>query len=184
VNARGERVKNGSKGEVVISNLINRGTVLLNYRLGDVASLASDRCSCGRTLPVLAELAGRVEDIIFLPNGEFVHPRAVWGVFKPRHEVLRYQLIQRASERFELRLITIDSATYQRIIGQILADLRDLLGEVVIEPAYYRDLETQATGKFRPVISLCRQRRDADDGQDSEPGKTRSPLMPTPQDAS
>jgi phenylacetate-CoA ligase len=159
VNARGEQMQSGEKGEVVISNLINRGTVLLNYRLGDVAALSSASCSCGRTLPVLAELEGRVEDTIFLPHGEFVHPRAVWGVFKQQHEVLRYQLIQHAPEHFELRLVTIDSETYQRIIGQILADLRDLLGEVVIESAYYKELETQTAGKFRPVISLCKQER-------------------------
>src|SRR3990170_3767375 len=33
VDAEGRRVANGKKGEVVISNLVNRGTVLLNYRL-------------------------------------------------------------------------------------------------------------------------------------------------------
>jgi phenylacetate-coenzyme A ligase PaaK-like adenylate-forming protein/predicted lipid-binding transport protein (Tim44 family) len=37
VVADGRPVPDGEPGEVVVSNLVNRGTVLLNYRLGDVA---------------------------------------------------------------------------------------------------------------------------------------------------
>jgi phenylacetate-CoA ligase len=154
VDANGQRLANGKKGEVVISNLVNRGTVLLNYRLGDMASMSSERCPCGRTLPLLSELEGRVEDIIFLPSGKFIHPRAVWNVFKGRKEVLQYQLIQHEPERFELRLVTVDSKTYQSVINGILADLRHLLGKSsIIESEYYQELERQGSGKFRPVIN-------------------------------
>jgi phenylacetate-CoA ligase len=156
VNASGESVATGEMGEVVISNLINRGTILLNYRLGDVAALSGERCPCGRTLPLLSELEGRVEDTILLSDGEFIHPRAIWGVFKQRVEVLRYQLIQHEPRRFELRLVTVDREAYERVRGEILTDLRELLGgAVVIEPEYYKELEVQGAGKFRPVISSC-----------------------------
>lgn len=40
------------KGEMMISNPVNQGTVLLNYRLGDIATLSRQRCSCGRSLPL------------------------------------------------------------------------------------------------------------------------------------
>src|SRR3990170_9026950 len=36
VDAEGRRVAKGKKGEVGISNLVNRGRVVLNYRLGEV----------------------------------------------------------------------------------------------------------------------------------------------------
>jgi phenylacetate-CoA ligase len=155
VNASGEKVTNGDKGEVVISNLINRGTVLLNYRLGDLAVMSRERCSCGRTLPLLADLEGRVEDTIFLPDGEFVHPRAVWGVFKQKPEVMRYQLIQQTQQHFELRLVTVDRAAYEAVLEDILTELRQLLGGgVSIEAAYYPKLDPPQTGKFRSVIAL------------------------------
>ena len=38
VNRTGARMADGERGEVVISNLVNRATVLLNYRIGDVAA--------------------------------------------------------------------------------------------------------------------------------------------------
>ncbi len=158
VNSNGQKVANGEKGEVVISNLVNRGTVLLNYRLGDIASISSQKCSCGRTLPLLSELEGRMEGIIFLSNGKFVHPRAVWSIFKGRNEVLQYQLVQHQPDRFELRIVTVDGETYQHVKNGILVDLRNLLGgSVVIEPENYKELEKEKGGKFRPVISLCKQ---------------------------
>jgi phenylacetate-CoA ligase len=157
VNTKGETAPNGKSGEVVISNLVNHGTVLLNYRLGDVASVSKETCSCGRTLPLLSELEGRVEDVIFLPSGEFVHPRAVWKIFKFRNEVLQYQLIQHEPKRFELNIVTADRDIYGRLIDDILADLRQLLGEsATIESEYRHRLERQKGGKFRPVISMCK----------------------------
>ena len=158
MNANGKDAQPGDKGQVVISNLVNRGTVLLNYCLGDVASLATGKCSCGRVLPLLSELEGRVEDILFLSNGGFVHPRAVWAVLSKRNEVLKYQLIQHELERFELRLVTVDYQSYQLAEGDILADLRRLLGEsAVIECEYDTALELEASGKFRPVMSRYKQ---------------------------
>ena len=42
--------------------------------------------------------------------------------------------------------------------GVILADLRRLLGDsVVIDSGYFKELETQGAGKFRPVMSLCKK---------------------------
>jgi len=44
----------GETGYVVVSNLVNKGTVLLNYQIGDLAALLPQPCTCGRTLPLLS----------------------------------------------------------------------------------------------------------------------------------
>jgi len=158
VDASGSNAPIGRKGEVIISNLINRGTVLLNYRLGDIASLSPEKCSCGRSLSLLSELEGRVEDILFLPGGIIIHPRMIWSVFKGRNEVIRYQLIQHEPLRFELKVLTQDTQIYQRVIGGIVGDLHQLLGSsALIEAHYAEDLAEVTTSKFRPVQSHCKQ---------------------------
>lgn len=157
VNAEGRKAKEGEKGEVVISNVVNRGTVLLNYRLGDLASSSNSECPCGRTLPLLSELEGRLEDVIWLPDGNFVHPRTVWNVFKGNNEVLQYQLIQHEPDRFELKLVTVSLDAFQQNIENLRSKLRDLLGGASkIESAYYPELPRERGGKFRPVISHCK----------------------------
>jgi len=159
VDTNGKKLTDGEKGEIVISNFVNRGTVLLNYRLGDVGSLSKEKCPCGRTLPLLSKLEGRVEDILFLQDGRFIHPRAVWAVIKKIEGVLKYQLIQHAPQRFELRLVTVDKDTYPLVVGGILDGLKELLGSsATIESAYFDDLKPKEGGKFRPVLSLCKPR--------------------------
>ena len=157
IDAGGNQLPNGQRGEVVISNLINRGTVLLNYRLGDIAALTTEKCSCGRNLRLLSELEGRVEDAVFLPDGTFVHPRMIWSVFKNRNDILRYQLVQDEPQRFELKILTPDVHTYMRLIEGILSDLRQLLGtSAVIQARYAEELALPTTRKFRAVQSHCK----------------------------
>jgi phenylacetate-CoA ligase len=155
VDPQGQILPPGERGEVVISNLFNRGTVLLNYRLGDVASLCQERCRCGRNLRLLSSLEGRTGDLIYRPDGRFVHYAAIWWVFNVRRDVLQYQLIQHELERFELKVVTPDRATFGGIVGELVEELRGLLGgSAVVEAAYYERLEPSAGGKFRPVVSL------------------------------
>ena len=155
VDRQGHTVPPGERGEVVISNLFNRGTVLLNYRLGDVASLSEEPCRCGRNLRLLSHLQGRIADQIILPDGRFVHYAAIWYMFNARNDVLQYQLIQHELQRFELKVVTADRATFDAIVGELVDELRRLVGQsAVVEAAYYERLEPSASGKFRIVVSL------------------------------
>lgn len=155
INDSGKRAMDGEKGVVVISNLVNRGTVLLNYVLGDVASIDRAPCPCGRTFARLKGLEGRSEDIIHLPDGRFVQPRAIWSVFKGKREVLQYQLIQHQPNRFELKLVTADKDGYDRLIDDALSGLRGFLGDTVkIEATYHSEIKRPKGGKFRPVVSF------------------------------
>ena len=150
----GETVADGQKGEVVISNLVNRATVLLNYRLGDMASMITRSCACGRTLPLLSNIEGRLEDVLVMPDGSFVHPLNFWGIFKSKPEVLRYQVIQHTPDTFDLRLVTSDRSTYERLLPSILEASHALLGSAArIEPSYHEDLDMPGPGKFRAVVS-------------------------------
>jgi len=159
VDTNGNKLAEGEKGEIVISNFVNHGTVLLNYRLGDVGSLSKERCPCGRTLSLLSELEGRMEDTLFLQDGRFIHSRAIWAVIKKSEGVLKYQLIQHEPKRFELRLVTVDKETYPLVADRILDGLKNLLGSsVTIESQYLEELRPQKGGKFRPVLSLCKPR--------------------------
>jgi phenylacetate-CoA ligase len=156
VDANGQALPDGQQGQVVISNLINRASVLLNYPVGDVATLSGAGCRCGRTFRLLSELEGRVEDILPLPGGRFVHPRAVWQVLKEARDILQYQLVQHTAQRFELTLVTTDQGAFDRALKRALPDLQQLLGPDARIDATRRTEFDRGTGaKFRAVRSLC-----------------------------
>jgi phenylacetate-CoA ligase len=154
-------------GEVVISNLINHATVLLNYRIGDVAALSSQSCPCGRQLRLLSELHGRVEEMLSLGNGKRLHPDAVWSVFEDDRRVLQYQLVQHDLRRFELKLMTVDERAFPQSRDRAIRELRGVLGDdAQIEASHHAHLgrsERERVGKFRAVES----RLAATTGRDS-----------------
>jgi phenylacetate-CoA ligase len=139
-------------GDVVISNLVNRATVLINYRLGDVAAWSMAPCRCGRALPRLTALAGRSEETLELPGGRLLHPRSVWNLVKKRPEVLRFQVVQRAPDRLELRLLTAERADYDRLAPALRDELRALVGEVSVDTGWLDRSGVPAAAKFRAVI--------------------------------
>jgi phenylacetate-CoA ligase len=154
VDDAGQTVAPGQAGRILISNLVNRATVLINYPIGDVGTLGAGRCACGRTLQLLCELEGRVEDVLALPGGRFVHPRAIWQVFKESPKILQYQLVQRAPQRFELKLVTVDDAAFQRAMARCLPELQAVLGATAsIDAERCTEIPRQSGEKFRAVES-------------------------------
>jgi phenylacetate-coenzyme A ligase PaaK-like adenylate-forming protein len=152
----GQTAVSGEQGHLLISNLVNRASVLLNYPIGDVASMSDATCDCGRTLRLLSELEGRVEDIVTLADGRFVHPRAVWQVFKDDRSVLQYQLTQHEPDRFELTLTTVGDAEFEQAISRARPLLAGLLGEdATIDAERRSELDPRSGGKFRAVVSHC-----------------------------
>jgi phenylacetate-CoA ligase len=156
VGADGATLGPGEVGRLVISNLVNRGSVLLNYPVGDLGSISSERCPCGRTFKLLSELEGRVEDIMTLPDGRSVHPRAVWEVFQGDTDLIQYQLTQHEPDRFELWLVTVDDEAFRRVEQRARPLLQDLLGTGArIAIGRRGESEQRGDGKFRAVVSLC-----------------------------
>ena len=52
--ATGQDLPVGRNSEGGALNLVNPATVLLNYRLGDLAAFLPGKCLCGRSLPMLS----------------------------------------------------------------------------------------------------------------------------------
>lgn len=91
----GESVKDGEAGEVIISNLVNTSTIFLNYRTGDRGRLSAEPCSCGRTLPLLKDLMGRISDTVYSADGLNISFGQLDGqVGEVMEGVALYQIIQ------------------------------------------------------------------------------------------
>ncbi len=91
VDGKGMTLPPGKTGEIVVSNLINRATVLLNYRTGDLGMLSPAACPCGRTLPTIERLDGRTDDVLPLPDGEAAHASVILPRFSACRGFCRYR---------------------------------------------------------------------------------------------
>jgi phenylacetate-CoA ligase len=144
----------GALGEVVISNLVNHGTVLLNYRLGDLAAWSETPCACGRSTPRLSDVEGRLETTLRLPGGRFVPEGAVQVLLKDLG-LVTFQLVQVEPTRYRLKLMAAMREQAEQALPGALTDLRGLLGEgATVEPSFHEHLEAGPRGVFRYVFPM------------------------------
>jgi phenylacetate-CoA ligase len=155
VGPGGEEVPDGEPGEVIVSNLESRGTVLLNYRLNDVAARLGEPCPCGRTLPLLSLVQGRSDDWLEGPDGRRLHSQSVRIFMHDELEVVRYQVVQAEPDRFGAALVTVPGADRERLAARLRGRFREAFGDVELEVTFVDDLPRSAAGKARPVVAMA-----------------------------
>jgi phenylacetate-CoA ligase len=158
VDEGGAPASQGEAGQVVVSNLVNRATVLLNYQLGDLSSYIGGSCPCGLALPLLAPPVGRIDDVIELGNGAVVHPMALREICLQHSHILQYQIRQVATSRFLVSLIAAREADIPELESAIRAGFERRFGKgVSAEVRCVQQLDRNPSGKTPTVISLAKQ---------------------------
>ena len=153
VDRDGNDVAPGGRGEVVISNLVNRATVLLNYRLGDEVTLLATPCGCGSPLPLLSFPEGRVEDWFPLASGERVYTQRLRALFTDERDIWQYQIEHERPSALRVALVAVDGADRAVIASRVGAAIARIVGPgVAITVDFVRDLERTADGKVRAVV--------------------------------
>jgi phenylacetate-CoA ligase len=75
----GEVLPEGSVGELVFTTLTKEAFPLIRYRTGDITSLTTEPCICGRTNTRMARVSGRTDDMLII-RGVNVFPSQVESV--------------------------------------------------------------------------------------------------------
>ncbi|HWP47159.1 MAG TPA: hypothetical protein VNM22_08370 [Candidatus Limnocylindrales bacterium] len=155
VNEKGETLPDGESGDVILSNLVNRATVLLNYRLGDIACILPGPCPCGRSLPRLSLPQARSDDWIQLTSGRLIHPMRVKDVFLVEEELWQYQIVQESGTHFRIALVASGTCNRQAMAQRITHNLNRILGEdITINLTFTDQIPRTPGGKVRTVLSL------------------------------
>jgi len=72
----GEPLPEGEEGVLVFTTLTKQALPLIRYWTGDVTSLSTAPCSCGRTLVRMSQIKGRADDMLII-RGVNVYPTQV-----------------------------------------------------------------------------------------------------------
>ena len=92
----------GVPGRVVISVLHNAAQPLIRYEQGDIA-FAGVPCPCGRGLPVITKVQGRVRNLFSLPDGTIFSPSLPSSAFLTILHARWWQVAQVAPDAIEVR---------------------------------------------------------------------------------
>lgn len=87
----GQRITDGSPGEVVATPLQVTGMPLLRFRTGDIACLYSEPCRCGLTSQRIGPILGRKNQMLKY-RGTTVYPPAISAVLQEIEAVTAYYI--------------------------------------------------------------------------------------------
>lgn len=157
VDETGHTLPAGETGEIIISNLVNRGTVLLNYRLYDLATLSIEPCLCGRNLPLLTRLEGRSDEFIPLASGGHAHPSSVRTLFIIHPEICQFQILAFENFTCDARLVVRPECDREALERSLRADWQERFGEALRlrNIAFVQEIPRPPGGKPR-IILPCR----------------------------
>ena len=155
LDADNKPVKAGEPGKIVVTDLNNFAMPLIRYRVEDVGVFTPEQCGCGRNLPVLQRLEGRLADFLKLPDGG-----QVAGISLIERTLTKVPGI----EQMQIVQIRINQIVINRVKGQgysektdqeLMVEMREVFDERVgIKINDVATIPQETSGKYR--FAICK----------------------------
>lgn len=152
LNERDEPCRPGEIGRMVITALHNFATPLIRYEIGDMAE-PGEACGCGRGLPMVAQVLGRVRNMLTLPSGEQICPRFLFEDFIYAMPIRQIQVVQESLEELAVRLVAereLAPAEEETVKRSLLTTARHPFR---LRFEYLSEIPRAASGKFEEFRS-------------------------------
>jgi phenylacetate-CoA ligase len=141
------QVEPGDSGRVTVTPLHNYGMPLIRYAIGDYAE-RGEVSPCGRTLPVINRILGRVRNMLNYPDGRTSWPLFADSRFRDIAPVKQFRVIQRTIDTLELQV-----AAESPLTGHQRAALAEVIQKrtqypFTIEVTEHDEIARSAGGKY------------------------------------
>ena len=174
----GRPAQPGEIGEIVITDLNNCCLPFIRYRIGDLGEAMDNSrpCACGRGLPRIGKIEGRVQSIIIGAEGQYVPGTFFAHLLKDYdHAIRHYQVVQEQRGSITFKVVKGSRFTSEAM-EEVLRTLRTFLGaSMQIDVEYVAEIPLIRTGKRLAAVS--RLGIDLQNGQEDSllTGKPRAP---------
>lgn len=152
----GRPAKPGEIGEIVITDLNNYCLPFIRYRIGDLGEAMdnSKLCPCGRGLPRIGKIEGRVQSIIIGADGQYVPGTFFAHLLKDYdHAIRHYQVVQEQRGAITFKVVKGSRFTSEAM-DEVLRTLRTFLGaSMQIDVEYVDEIPLIRTGKRLAAVS-------------------------------
>lgn len=157
VDAQGKPCAPGEIGSVVVTDLFNYAMPLIRYRVGDMAALKEGACPCGRGLPMLERVEGRVTDFLVGNDGRLVSGVYVGTYLIGKCPTLgQIQVLQERAGELFFKVTQQPTENEQRFI---VDTAKQMLGEdTLIDIEHVAEIPKSRSGK----LLLCRSTATVD----------------------
>lgn len=156
----GEHVSPDEQGEIIATNLRNFGMPLIRYEIGDAGVASDEACSCGRCLPIMKSIDGRVSQFVSMLDKETnkIVPLLAAGpgiIAKAMDQVPadNYRVLQ--EDLSKITILVMPKSNFSEEHKKFISDfLYDYVGKYIeVEVKMVNDLPPLPSGKRSVVVS-------------------------------
>lgn len=150
-------VETNENNEMIITDLYNKSFPFVKYKLGDMAKISSEKCSCGNRNRYIYDFMGRSNDIVKLKNGEEVLGYSFYQIVRPVLEetnLLKEFFIKQIDlDKFEFEIVSIKEFS-KKTEDKLLKTANEYLNQDnKIYIKYTDKIEKPKTGKLKHFYS-------------------------------
>jgi phenylacetate-CoA ligase len=158
VDNQGNPVPASKEGRILVTNLFNYAMPFLRYDIGDIGAMSDHVCACGRGLPLLMKLDGRISDSILTKNGRSIPGLVLHQHFLAHLEgVVQWQIVQENLEKVLVKLVLdrrYPKLHIDKLTSEIVDHYKPILGnDMLIIVEFVDQIPLTRTGKRRFIIS-------------------------------
>jgi phenylacetate-CoA ligase len=154
IDPEGNPLPPGVSGEIVTTHLATSGFPFVRYRTGDIGTLSTRGCGCGRGLPVLEKIEGRATDFVVAKDGTLMHGLALIYVLRELPGIEAFRILQESVDHTRVEIVPSLKPLSAEISTAIAAGMKKRLGEGVgISVEEVESIQPEKSGKFRYVQS-------------------------------
>jgi phenylacetate-CoA ligase len=145
---------NGVPSELLITDLHNYGMPFIRYRIGDLGSLSDSVCPCGRGLPRIQRIEGRILEVLRTKDGRTIPGEFFPHLLKEIGEVREYQIQQSSLDEIVVSLVLSRSlsASSETLLRMELGKAFSPATRVTIKPV--KAIPQLPSGKRRVTIGI------------------------------
>jgi phenylacetate-CoA ligase len=152
----GRRARPGEVGEILITDLNNYCLPFLRYRIGDLGEAMDESapCACGRGLPRIGNIEGRVQSIILGDGGRYLPSSFFLHLFKDYAAAIRhFQVVQEKPGELILKIVKGERYT-DETLHEVMTILQRFVGPGMrIALEFVDGIPLGRTGKRLAAIS-------------------------------
>jgi phenylacetate-CoA ligase len=128
----GEVLPPGEEGELVLTTLTKEALPVLRYRTGDVTSLVSGECACGRTMVRIDNVTGRTDDLLIV-RGVNLYPSQIEAAIVDIEAVApHYRIDVRRDDRLDRLELTVEhDEAFSGLTDALADDIEDRLADAL-----------------------------------------------------
>jgi phenylacetate-CoA ligase len=140
--------------EILITDLHNYGMPFVRYESGDLGRVTDTSCRCGRGLPLLHAIEGRVLDALRTADGRTVPGEFFPHLLKDIPELAQYRVEQKSTDRLVISAVLTRPLT-ERSEGLLRREIGKVFGSgTVYELQPVTHIPALSSGKRRITVGM------------------------------